>query len=317
MTSPSPSPTPSPTLFTSWSQTVAGCLRTDDYWIWEYDDAKRDARTVLGGPSQTTNCFEPTWNPTITFVGSGCPPQYTSACQNTNLVVTCCPSAYAFSCQPETWTPGYNHAEWFRCVSQYASLDVVSVTRTDFTANTITVENRTRGTGLHLFALALIYTTPLSTSPPPTSSLSTSSPTSSTLSPAETPSQNSSPGLSPGAAAGVGVGAGVAIILLALLLWFPYRRKRARTAPSELETSQVPAPAPPGAPTAYTYTTNESRGLSPYSAQQLVSPPTVDSRAPSQPVDSQTLPPLKELPTGDEPLFELEGNPNGPRQVRR
>lgn len=157
-----PSPTASPTLRTDWGQTVAGCLRTDDYWIWEYDGAKRDARTVLGGPSQTTNCFESSWDPTVTFAGSGCPPQYTSACHNAESgAVTCCPSAYDFTCQSETWTPGYNHAEWFRCVSEYGNRNVVRVTRTDLRQNTLAVETRTRAAKEHLFALALMYTTPV------------------------------------------------------------------------------------------------------------------------------------------------------------
>lgn len=161
-----PSPTASPTLRTDWGQTVAGCLRTDDYWIWDYDGAKRDARTVLGGPSQTTNCFASSWDPTVTFAGSGCPPQYTSACHNTKSgAVTCCPSAYDFSCQPETWTPGYNHAEWFRCVSEYGNRNKVIVTRTDLRQNTLAVGTRTRAANGHLFALALMYTTPVRSHP--------------------------------------------------------------------------------------------------------------------------------------------------------
>lgn len=156
-----PSPTASPTLPANWAPTSSGCLRTDDYWIWEFDAGNKDARTVLGGPSQTTNCFTSTWDPTVTYVGSGCPPQYTSACHDDKFgAVTCCPSAYDFTCQPETWTAGI-HAEWFRCISKHATQDVVTVTRTDFKQNTIAVGTRTRHKYEHLFALALMYTTPV------------------------------------------------------------------------------------------------------------------------------------------------------------
>ncbi|KAI1131666.1 hypothetical protein F5Y10DRAFT_262043 [Nemania abortiva] len=327
MTTPSPSPTASPTLLTDWGQTVAGCLRTDDYWIWQYNDEKRDARTVLGGPSQTTNCFQTSWDATVTFAGSGCPPQYTSACQNTDAVVTCCPSAYAFSCQPETWTPNYNHAEWFRCVSAYASKDTVKITRTDFTQNTIAIENRERRTDLHLFALALMYTTPLSTISTPTSSLSTSSPTpsldsstTSTPSPGETSSGSS--GLSPGAAGGVGAGVGAIVIILAVLGWLLYRRRRASRAPQELETSQFVAPMAPstGPPTTYTPASQDPRHPSPYSAQYSVSPPTVESPGPPHSQLYSTGQPLpaqpKELSSGHEPLFELPGDSNSPQHRR-
>ncbi|TRX90787.1 hypothetical protein FHL15_008366 [Xylaria flabelliformis] len=278
-----PSLTASPTLPADWVPTSAGCLRTDDYWIWDFDAGNKDARTVIGGPSQTTNCFASTWNPTITYAGSGCPPQYTSACQNGNFnAVTCCPSAYDFTCQPETWTPG-NHAEWFRCVSQYASQDVVKVTLTDFSQNTIAVGMRTRHKYEHLVALALMYTTPPSTSLPPTTSLPTST---GTHSPEETTS-----GLSSGAAAGIGVGAAAAVILVALLAWFLYRRKKTPRPSDDTPhfptalSSSVPPHSPPT-----TYMAENSRGVSPYLVQPKAS-----------------LPP-KELPADEGPRFELDGN---------
>ncbi|KAI0448949.1 hypothetical protein F5B21DRAFT_495943 [Xylaria acuta] len=287
-----PSPTASPTLPADWAPTSPGCLRAQDYWIWEFDAGGRDARTVIGGPSQTTNCFASTWNPTITYEGSGCPPQYTSACHNTNFgAVTCCPSAYDFTCVIQTGTPG-NHAEWFRCVSQYASQDVVTVTRTDFSKNTITVESRTRHKYEHLFALALMYTAPSSTSPLPTASLSTSSPDPSTTG-------TLSSGLSPGAAAGIGVGGAAAVILVALLAWFLYRRKR--TIRPRNDISQFPTPISPSVPPFIppsaspsvpptTYTAVDSRGASPYLVQPKVSPPP------------------KELPADEGLRFELDGN---------
>ncbi|KAH8165315.1 hypothetical protein CIB48_g2925 [Xylaria polymorpha] len=288
-----PSPTASPTLPANWAPTSSGCLRTDDYWIWEFDAGNKDARTVLGGPSQTTNCFTSTWDPTVTYVGSGCPPQYTSACHDDKFgAVTCCPSAYDFTCQPETWTAGI-HAEWFRCISKHATQDVVTVTRTDFKQNTIAVGTRTRHKYEHLFALALMYTTPPSTSSSPTTSLPTSSPDPSTTS---TPSS----GLSPGAAAGIGVGAAAAVILLALLAWFIIYRRKRRPRPSddisELPTSispsvspLIPPSMPPSVPPT-TYTAEDSGGASPYLVQRKETPPP------------------KELLADDGLCFELDGN---------
>ncbi|RWA10796.1 hypothetical protein EKO27_g4314 [Xylaria grammica] len=293
-----PSPTPSPTLEADWTPTSSGCLRTDDYWIWEYNATAFDARTVLGGPSQTTNCFASTWDPTVTYDGSACPAQYTSACQNSNGgAVTCCPSAYDFSCQPETWSTGV-HAEWFRCVSRYGNREVMTLTRTDFQQNTIAMGTRTRQSYEHLFALALMYTTPTSTSA--TSYLPTSDPSST-----EMPSGDTSSGLSAGAAAGIGVGAAVAVIILALLLWFIFRRRRA--ARRSGETSQFPTTVTPMAPTpgtsvAYTYATQDSH-IPPHHLAQ----PPVASPLPKEPP--------KELPAHQEPIFELQGDSN--RQQNR
>ncbi|KAI0408667.1 hypothetical protein F4802DRAFT_359807 [Xylaria palmicola] len=279
-----PSPTIAPSLPADWAPTASGCLRTDDYWVWEFDAAALDARTVLGGPSQTTNCFASTWNPTVTYEGSGCPPQYTSACRDTEFgAVTCCPSAYDFTCEQQTRGPGV-HAEWFRCWSKYDDRDTVVVTRTDFRQNTIAMETRTRRSYEHLFALALMYTTPASTNP----SLPTSSPTS-TPDPSETASP--SPGeksseLSAGAAAGIGVGAAVAVILLGLLAWFIYRRRK--TAQLSKNTPQPQTIVPP---MAYSYPTDDPRSVSQYPDQ----PPIA-------------MPPPKELPATESPRFELQGD---------
>ncbi|KAF2972090.1 hypothetical protein GQX73_g1433 [Xylaria multiplex] len=300
-----PATTPSPTLPADWIPTSSGCLRTDDYWRWEYDAEAFDARTVLGGPSQTTNCFASTWNPTITYAGSGCPPQYTSACQNANFgAVTCCPTAYDFSCQPETWSAGV-HGEWFRCQSAYDSRAVMTLTRTDFQKNTLGMETNTRQTWEHLFALALMYTTPTSTSE--TTSLPTSSSEPTATSTPSTPSENTSSGLSAGAAAGIGVGATAAVIILALLLWFLYRRKR--TSKQSGETAQFLTPGtpmvpPPMAPTpatsvAYTYTTEGS-----YVPSQYLSQSGIGTPPPKEPP--------RELPAHQEPVFELYGDLNRP-----
>ncbi|KAI0542311.1 hypothetical protein GGR58DRAFT_453484 [Xylaria digitata] len=295
-----PSTTPSPTLPADWIPTSAGCLRTDDYWVWEYDAEAFDARTVLGGPSQTTNCFASTWNPTVTYAGSGCPPQYTSACQNTNFgAVTCCPTAYEFSCQPETWSAGV-HGEWFRCQSRYDSRTVMTLTRTDFQENTLAMGTRTRQTWEHLFALALMYTTPTSTSETTSLPTSTSDPTATSA-----PSEDTPSGLSAGASAGIGVGAAAAVIILALLLWFLYRRKRAPTLSGE--TSQYPAPGAPMVPppmastpatsVAYTYTTEGSHVPSQYPTQSLIGTPPPKE-------------PPRELPANQ--VFELSGDSNRP-----
>ncbi|KAK8110624.1 uncharacterized protein PG998_007081 [Apiospora kogelbergensis] len=49
--------TAAPSLLGDWTPGRPGCLQQKDWWIWSYDGANRDARTVLGGPSQTTDCF--------------------------------------------------------------------------------------------------------------------------------------------------------------------------------------------------------------------------------------------------------------------
>lgn len=88
-----------PTLPPSWSPTVAGCLSTSDFWQWDYG-SKEDARTVLGGPSQTTNCLPTSWASDVIYSGSECPLYYTSACQGNDSfsAVTCCPSYVLFCC---------------------------------------------------------------------------------------------------------------------------------------------------------------------------------------------------------------------------
>ncbi len=84
--------TSAPTLPGSWTPTVSGCLQSSDYWMWMYDSdpAKSDARTVLGGPSQTTDCLAPTWQFDVVYAGTQCPPNYTPAC--TADAITCCPT---------------------------------------------------------------------------------------------------------------------------------------------------------------------------------------------------------------------------------
>ncbi|KAI6088724.1 hypothetical protein F4821DRAFT_232843 [Hypoxylon rubiginosum] len=218
-----------PTLPANWTPDKQGCLRTNDYWIWDYE-IPNDARTVLGGPSQTSDCFPSTWDATLTYAGSQCPPQYTSACQGTDSAsaVTCCPTGpYSFACQPETWSPGV-HAEQFRCQSKHTSGGPIVVTRTDFKKNTLNVGTRTRSTNEHLFALAMMYTTPAST--PTSSTITATSTTDSSIpeSSSQADSETSSSNFSTGKAAGVGAGVAVVVIVLAgLLAWFIKRRRKA------------------------------------------------------------------------------------------
>ncbi|KAI1770580.1 hypothetical protein F4818DRAFT_446196 [Hypoxylon cercidicola] len=240
-----------PTLPADWTPDKQGCLRTNDYWIWDYE-VVGDARTVLGGPSQTSDCFPSTWDATVTYAGTQCPPQYTSACQGTDsaAAVTCCPTGvYSFACQPETWLPGV-HAENFRCQSKHASGGTIVVTRTAFKKNTIAVETRTRGTQEHLFALAMIYATPTSTA---TSSTITEPPTTDSSSTPEA-SSNANSSLSTGQAAGVGAGVAIAVLMLASLLgWFLWRRRKSfrnqtETPNMEEYIDSPKSPIPPSSP---------------------------------------------------------------------
>lgn len=91
MTTPTPTAT-AQTLPPSWTPTAPGCLRSTDFWVWMYntDLASSDARTVLGGPSQTTDCLAPTWTSDAAYAGTQCPPNYTPACSAD--AVTCCPT---------------------------------------------------------------------------------------------------------------------------------------------------------------------------------------------------------------------------------
>jgi hypothetical protein len=168
-----------PTLPPYWTPIQAGCLRPTDYWIWDYDQSI-DNRTVLGGPSQTTACFPPTYTTAGVYIGTQCPPQYSSVCQGADALsaVTCCPtsapslyssstkpsltasylSIYAFSCIPPTET--IPHASVFHCVSQFGTSGIMTVTLTDFGANTVDVGVRTIFPDLHLFALGLAFVTP-------------------------------------------------------------------------------------------------------------------------------------------------------------
>ncbi|KAI1099769.1 hypothetical protein F4804DRAFT_336911 [Jackrogersella minutella] len=233
-----------PTLPASWAPTQQGCLRTDDYWIWD-NGVVLDQRTVLGGPSQISGCLPSTWGGTVTYAGSECPSQYTSACQGTTFaaVVTCCPTAYAFSCESGYLTD--HHSVDFRCLSQHSHSDTMVVTQTDLQLNTIAIQTRVKDTNRHLYALAILYTTVISPSldtvitlfliarkAPTTTTSSTISTITPTSTPtedsvtAETSTQPSSTTLSPGQAAGIGIGAAFAVLILASIVAFILWRRR-------------------------------------------------------------------------------------------
>ncbi|KAK8052452.1 hypothetical protein PG993_003837 [Apiospora rasikravindrae] len=134
------------------------CLRTTGYWIWSWAPSS-DARTVLGGPSQTSSCLPLGWDSARTYAGTACPPQYTPGCPETgDGVVTCCPTAHPFTCRQNLKTS--DHGEWFRCIMQYRQPDSKSITIADMNAYTTRTEVRTHGTNAHLHALAVLYQTP-------------------------------------------------------------------------------------------------------------------------------------------------------------
>ncbi|KAI1090932.1 hypothetical protein F5B19DRAFT_493902 [Rostrohypoxylon terebratum] len=225
-----------PTLVNSWTPTVSGCIRSGDFWIWDYE-VNMNQRTVLGGPSQIQQCFPSSWDGTKTYAGTGCPSAYTSACRGTDsaAAVTCCPWAYAFTCQPQT-TGGLDR-ESFRCMSQYTGADKVVVTRTALKVNTITFETRAMDPSLHLFALAVIYTTPAATA-----TADSSIPTSSATGASEAPQSAT---LTPGQAAGIGVGAGAGIFLLGIFISFLIWRRRKMSDYAENARIMAQYPPPP------------------------------------------------------------------------
>lgn len=151
-----------PTLPGNWRPSQQGCLRTGDIWLWDYGSNK-DNRTVLGGPSQTLSCFPlSTWGATETFVGSDCPPQYTPACQGTDSVeaVTCCPTAYSFTCVDSADVLTASHGIFFRCISAWTTSGPVVVTRTDLVGGSgLVVGTDTMSSNLHLFALPIMFAT--------------------------------------------------------------------------------------------------------------------------------------------------------------
>lgn len=212
--------TPNPTLDPEWTPSAYGCRGKGDFWIWDFH-ADNDRRTVLGGPSQTTNCFPSTWNPASAYGGTKCPAGFTSACRSSGPAVPttiCCPTVYSFSCVDNA--SNNPHGPWFPCISQYGTSMKRTVTRTDFAMNTITFGEVTQNTNLHLFALGMAIASPTTTA---TSDPDATSPLSSSTSELSSTSQSS---ISAGAAAGIGVGSAAGVVLIALLAWYLLRRRR-------------------------------------------------------------------------------------------
>ncbi|KOC08586.1 hypothetical protein AFLA70_43g003751 [Aspergillus flavus AF70] len=214
--------TPRPTLDPAWTPSVYGCNRKGDFWSWNFH-AENDQRTVLGGPSQTTNCLPSTWDPSQAYAGTQCPTGYTSACLSTGSAMptttVCCPTVYAFSCVDNA--SKNPHGPWFPCMSQYDTSTKRRVTVTDFAANTIDFTDVNQATNLHLFAMGISHTSPTATDPADSDA---------TPSPSGTSEPSSSSSISAGAAAGIGVGSAAGVMLIALLGWFfLLRRKKAES----------------------------------------------------------------------------------------
>lgn len=157
--------TQAPVLPADWLPlTQANCIRTDDFWQWDYG-VSNDRRLVVGGPTQTTECLPTEWNSAMTYIGSQCPPRYTEACRASTSAsaITCCPAAFNFSCPPATDMSTAAHASLFPCMSEHASNGNVTVTRMFMTASNPTstrVVTQSTRKGVHLFALAIIFAAP-------------------------------------------------------------------------------------------------------------------------------------------------------------
>lgn len=217
-----------PSLAPDWTAAnLAVCpnLNTNDYWIYDYGSST--VPTVLGGPSQTSNgCLPSGWTPQVTYVADDCPSGFTSLTLDGSTLgqaYTCCPTAYRFTGNPGASTD--RHYSTFRCQSQYAAPYVTAAViywtvqqpeASTTTATRALGENKATN---HLYAFAVLYTTPATTS----SASSSSSPS--------TPSNESEKAhsaLSVAASAGIGVGIGIGVLMIALLGWFCYRRRISR-----------------------------------------------------------------------------------------
>ncbi|RYP49255.1 hypothetical protein DL768_005029 [Monosporascus sp. mg162] len=217
---------PTQTLPGSWAPTAPGCLRSTDFWIWQYhpDSRSSDMRTVLGGPTQTTDCLAPTWQSDVVYAGTQCPPNYTPACKDE--AVTCCPDVYEFTCAAPPGPSG--HSEMFRCASRWSTEDATAViTLTDLRDNGIEVVTRPLLPHQHLFALAMVYTPtehPPETATPPTNG--------------DGDSCNGAR-----AAAGIGVGVAAGVALIALATWVLWRRRRKHRQQTATPTISPSAPS--------------------------------------------------------------------------
>ncbi|RYP37431.1 hypothetical protein DL767_002904 [Monosporascus sp. MG133] len=271
---------PAQTLPGSWAPTAPGCLRSTDFWIWRYhpDFRSSDMRTVLGGPTQTTDCLAPTWRSDEAYAGTRCPPNYTPACGDEAVTV------YEFTCAPPPGPTG--HSEMFRCVSRWRTDESASalITLTDLRDNRIELVTRPLLSYQHLFALAMVYTTPTEQS----SSASETAPpqiTSSSSSPANGDGGSS---IGAGAAVGIGVGAAAGVALIVLAIWVLRRRRRKHTQQPTTHT------IPPSAQSAYCGTPKPGYfGPAELSSERHHELPT--ERQHGELMDT-TTPPVAELP---------------------
>lgn len=158
------STTQAPVLSGDWVPSIqANCMRTDDFWVWDYG-VPSDRRLVVGGPTQTTECLPTQWNSAITYTGSQCPPRYTEACRESTGAgaITCCPTAFDFSCPPATDMATALHASLFPCMSAHTSSGTLLATRMFMTASnpiSTRVETQTSKPPAHLFALGIVFAT--------------------------------------------------------------------------------------------------------------------------------------------------------------
>lgn len=63
------------------------------------------------------------------------------------------------------------HLDWFRCVSRHGTSGSPTITLTDFQANTQSIFQPKQGPDQHLFAMAMLYQTPVCTDDLPHSGL--------------------------------------------------------------------------------------------------------------------------------------------------
>lgn len=148
------------TLAATWTPTGSGCLQNNDYWIWNWSPP-HDAKTVAGGPSQTTDCLPPGWGPTVTYAATACPRAYTTARvgAGANPVVTCCPALYSFTGvdagDVQVYPPD---GPGLACISAYAVAgQTMFITETDLRGGPETTLTRTNAVTLHLYAPGIVY----------------------------------------------------------------------------------------------------------------------------------------------------------------
>ncbi|KAI1430842.1 hypothetical protein GGR50DRAFT_146624 [Xylaria sp. CBS 124048] len=170
MATQSPSMTLAPTLLADWAPSPSECCsQTDDcVWVREYNPSGGATRTVVDAPSQTTNSFPSTWRSRRTYAGSTCPSHYSSACQDIDGAMACCPTVHEFGCKPATWDLGA-HGDCFRCVSAYTSQGdtEVDVTRDNLLDGGISEVIGPQQGGDVLSSPPLLVTTLVSTQPIP------------------------------------------------------------------------------------------------------------------------------------------------------